>query len=534
MSQINYLGSSAVNAIADYLKYGGLTSYWSPSGQYSKDSLTQYLIGSKFIPASYLFSSTAPADLRGWTSGSTPASIPNFVRHSSGNDETGVSPAAVYLRGTGQNNISFYLKSGSGYYSSGDDLSAHIGVKVISEDRYDYTNIPLAYYSASYHRTIPYFPEITDAEADVGILGYIKDTNSFFSYVSPTKYLPKATTVDPGLMTAEDKKKLDTVGEGADVKSVNSKTGTVTLTKSDIGLSNVDNTADSSKSVASAAKLTTTHTINGVSFDGSKDVTGNFTSGLKEAYLEWGGKDRTSNSPIDACLYDYGRANRLAFGNPAGITIEYSRDGGTTWVDYGLSDEGKQAIFSTESHLVIGKSSANQFATADCMLRATLESTAFGLYTVLNKFLINVTTYGSSGCYCRIEGATSDNPTEFKVITTNDNIQGWSGTNTLNIQVVFGSGTGQIKYLRFIFGCTAHTNTTYYGLYISRIYGYGGEGWQTPSTMASTGRLYKIDSSQKASFPATVSATSFQVNNEEYAEAVTDTEITTMLNDLGI
>ena len=533
MSQINYLGSSAVNAIADYLKYGGPTSYWSPSGQYSNDSLTKYLIGTKFIPASYLFQTTAPADLRGWTSGNTPASIPNFVRYSSEVGEIGVSPAAVYLRGSGQNNISFYLKSDSDY-SSGSDTSAHIGVKVISDDGGGWANIPLAYYSASCNNTRPYFPKITDGERSKGILGYTTGTGSIFTYVSATEYLPKATTVDPGLMTAEDKKKLDTVGEGANVKSVNSKTGIVTLTKSDIGLSNVDNTADSSKSVASAAKLTTTHTINGVSFDGSKDVTGNFTSGLKEAYLEWGGRDRTSNSPIDACLYDYGRANRLAFGNPAGITIEYSRDGGATWVDYGLSDEGKQAIFSTESHLVIGKSSANQFATADCMLRATLESTAFGLYTVLNKFLIYVTTYGSSGCYCRIEGATSDNPTEFKVITTNDNIQGWSGTNTLNTQVVFGSGTGQIKYLRFIFGCTAHTNTTYYGLYISRIYGYGGEGWLTPSTMASTGRLYKIDSSQKASFPATVSATSFQVNNEEYAEAVTDTEITTMLNDLGI
>ena len=52
-----------------------------------------------------------------------------------------------------------------------------------------------------------------------------------------------------------------------------------TLTKADVGLGNVDNTADSAKSVASAGKLTTARTITlagdatgSVSFDGSKNV----------------------------------------------------------------------------------------------------------------------------------------------------------------------------------------------------------------------------------------------------------------------
>ena len=54
----------------------------------------------------------------------------------------------------------------------------------------------------------------------------------------------------------------------------------VTITKGDVGLGNVDNTADASKSVASAAKLTTARTITvagdatgSVSFDGTKNVT---------------------------------------------------------------------------------------------------------------------------------------------------------------------------------------------------------------------------------------------------------------------
>lgn len=57
------------------------------------------------------------------------------------------------------------------------------------------------------------------------------------------------------------------------VDSVAGKTGVVTLVKADVGLGNVDNTADSAKNVLSATKLTTARTINGVSFDGTANIT---------------------------------------------------------------------------------------------------------------------------------------------------------------------------------------------------------------------------------------------------------------------
>jgi len=63
------------------------------------------------------------------------------------------------------------------------------------------------------------------------------------------------------------------------VTSVAGKTGAVTLTKSDVGLANVDNTADSTKNVLSATKLTTARTIEltgdatgSASFDGSANA----------------------------------------------------------------------------------------------------------------------------------------------------------------------------------------------------------------------------------------------------------------------
>lgn len=45
------------------------------------------------------------------------------------------------------------------------------------------------------------------------------------------------------------------------------------IVKGDVGLGSVDNTADAAKAVLSATKLTTARTINGVSFDGSANIT---------------------------------------------------------------------------------------------------------------------------------------------------------------------------------------------------------------------------------------------------------------------
>lgn len=90
-----------------------------------------------------------------------------------------------------------------------------------------------------------------------------------------------ATNKSNGLMSAEDKSKLDNIEVGAQKNTVTGvkgsaetdyRVGNVNITKENIGLGNVDNTADAAKSVKSAATLTTARKIDGVSFDGSKDI----------------------------------------------------------------------------------------------------------------------------------------------------------------------------------------------------------------------------------------------------------------------
>lgn len=59
---------------------------------------------------------------------------------------------------------------------------------------------------------------------------------------------------------------------GSLVNSVAGRTGSIILSKADVYLTNVDNTADINKNVFSATKLTTARTINNVSFDGTSNI----------------------------------------------------------------------------------------------------------------------------------------------------------------------------------------------------------------------------------------------------------------------
>ena len=231
----------------------------------------------------------------------------------------------------------------------------------------------------------------------------------------------------------------------------------------------------------------------------------------KEAYLDWGGKNFSGTyGCIDAAMVPDLGANRLAFGNAAGIKVEYSTDSGSTWVDYGLTDTQKVGLFGNGTSVNIGKATTSTITTK-CMLRVTIDSNAFGVYTALNKFVIYVSTNGSKGCYCTIDASLESSPTTFKTFMNKADVEGWSGYNVINIPtlVTYGnSPSSQYGLIRFTFGCTG-VSSSYSGLAVSRIMGFGGVGWSTPSNMAKNGHLYSYDNAQNASFPAQVTATQF-------------------------
>lgn len=83
-------------------------------------------------------------------------------------------------------------------------------------------------------------------------------TGTFTQQDTNTTY-PVATSSSDGLMSKADKAKLDGIGAGSNVKSVNGKTGAVTLAKGDVGLANVAN-YDQSKAIKSITRSGTTFT----------------------------------------------------------------------------------------------------------------------------------------------------------------------------------------------------------------------------------------------------------------------------------
>lgn len=436
-----------------------------------------------------------------------------------------------------------------------------------------------------------------------GALGYTPPTtNTTYSDVTQSTH---------GLMTAADKKKLDGIAANANkythpsytaktsglykvtVDSTGHVSATTAATKSDVGLGNVNNTADTDKSVkyatsagsadnikgyvgtadvsrhvwfsssdnetrrnysdsftynpasqmlatnitgnaATATKLAKARSISlgtgasgSVSFDGSGNVTLPVNS-VSESYLTWGGKNFSdSYGPIDAAMIPDLGANRLAFGSGDGIKIEYSRDSGATWTDYGISDAQRSLLLSTGISLCIGKADSTNKATAAYMLRVTLDTDKIPVYTVLNKFALFISTDGSEGCYCSIDASLESTPTTWVNFANKVSISGWSGWNIINTNDLItynNTKTSQYGLIRFTFGCTSGS-TTYNGLHINRLMGFGGVGWITPSNMADYGTIYSYDGNQNVSFPAQVTATQF--NGKLNGSATTATALTT-------
>ena len=248
-----------------------------------------------------------------------------------------------------------------------------------------------------------------------------------------------------------------------------------------------------------------------------------------EAFLSWGGKNFSgSYGPIDAAMVPELGANRLAFMPANAVTIEYSRDGGSTWTDYGPTDSQKINLFNgLGSSFTIGKatSGAGNIATNKYQLRVNIYTSAGHVYTALNKFVIYLSTSGTHNNWCTIRARKQSDYTagndKWTTFADKISVSGWSGYNVINtsgITTYGNTASTQYGHIQFIFGCdTGSTNNSYAGLNISKIFGFGGVGWTTPSTMAKTGHMYTYDSSQNVIFPEGVFAKSFTENGTSLA-----------------
>jgi hypothetical protein len=200
----------------------------------------------------------------------------------------------------------------------------------------------------------------------------------------------------------------------------------------------------------------------------------------------WGGAFRTSLSPFDN--YAFKNANCFHGAKPSAVKIEYSTDGGTTWVDYGLTDEQKVAVFSQyggvsvycgkNTHIqpgytgsISGTKDLSNNNIANQRLRITIcdsslanegttSSTDRWLYCTLRRIGIYMSTQSAAaGVHCVFEKRTSANfksGTNTWVTIGDYKIQGDSGWNSIPCEnstsqggITFGPSDSQIRQIRF-------------------------------------------------------------------------------------
>lgn len=307
--------------------------------------------------------------------------------------------------------------------------------------------------------------------------------------------------------------------------------------------------AESAKTADSASKLVTARNIylsggatsSTPTFDGSSNVNIS-VSELSESYLKWGRIGINGNiSPIEAACCDEFGHNKLAF-LPAGcIDVEYTTDGGSTWLDYGLTDSQKIALVSTSGpNIYIGKSIAQAnkgtLTNENCgnyQCRVTIGTRDKGgvqrVYTSARRVLMNYSSNGAAGGKIKFETRTIgdylNDIDNWKTIGTYD-VSGWSGWNSFPFSASFGGSptqTAQIAQIRFTLSVLS-VNTGYASTAaIIDIRLIGVTNWNYPSEMARAGHLYQVNFEQNATFPAQVTATKFNGSLNGNATNVTGT-----------
>ena len=134
--------------------------------------------------------------------------------------------------------------------------------------------------------------------------------------------------------------------------------------------------ADKADKLTTARKISLTGDVTGeINFDGSANVSIATTVGdnshnhgastitsVYDTALTWSPNHlKGSISLIDFAASPLHAQNKFAFANPAGITVEYSTNGGSTWSTYSVSNENKIALVTTGlgTALTVGAKSSN-------------------------------------------------------------------------------------------------------------------------------------------------------------------------------
>ena len=337
-----------------------------------------------------------------------------------------------------------------------------------------------------------------------------------------------ATTIDPGSPTAARTitlpNKTGTVALTSDiptisypVTSVNTKTGAVSLTASDVG-----------------------------AFEKLPYAIGTTEAGIRP-------------------YVDQARANRLAFLPADQIIIEKTIDGGTTWTDAGYTDDRKIDIFTENNGRGVDIPLLNNAKSTLCGLRVTITGMKYNVPA--NTAETSKYNYWSSSYISSVERyfnvrewwfwlsankdtirpeiycATGANPNNWVTVFNSDfGMTGWSGSDWIRSGdgKTFGGGTTQtsnywnwriVFWSRYAEGKTSFQSTTAQS--IIQIRCYGDSVWNSSNNLMDKDHLYYWDNYKNATFPAKVTlGTAPTANMDAATKKYVDDNIPTKTSDL--
>ena len=343
----------------------------------------------------------------------------------------------------------------------------------------------------------------------------------------PATYAPAAHTHDDRYYTeAEINNKLDGKSNTGHTHDDRYYTESEINTKLD-GKSNANHTHNSIKDAGDGGTLTLAYSKSGLDYGSYSWLAGwngkelravnknqfatayhtHDTSSISAGNANYAGYA----GPIESAHIDVLRANRLAFLPASGIKVEYSVDGGATWIDYGATDDQKASLFAmrmgSATPFYTGKHTKAAECTTKDQLRITV--TPVDRYASVNMLYLWVSVAGTSATV-NISRSTIGAKETFTDVRTDVPISGWNGPNEIRFsQGTFGGGSTQTSNqyaYRFTFKNKADGKGS---VCVMDIRMYGPSAWSVPNSMMEKDHIYNWDANQNVQFPAQVTATKF-------------------------
>ena len=307
--------------------------------------------------------------------------------------------------------------------------------------------------------------------------------------------------------------KQDKLVSGTNIKTIN---GTSLLGSGDVSIEGGGDFDSSGTypnlTAGKATKLATARTISlsggasgSVSFDGSKDVSIP-TNNIYQGNIVWGGRNNIGElSPLEA-TNPFFSADRFAFGSSDAVTVEYSNDGGVTWLDYGANNGDKAKLFlsqiSQSGAFYVGNKTGS--VTTDDMLRITIDGSLLPVCCRLNCILLKVAKIsGTTDAICDIEYTFNNGSVGSK---KNNYIQGWPAWNGISFAQYIPFGASEANAVTKVIKLTVKvTKNLTNSPCLQNVMGIANVCYDTyPSILAKYGTVYMVDGFQNAIFPAII------------------------------